>query len=149
MLGCVEFQTRRSKALFQTLFIFCVWRSGRTLCAETIGTPLVSVFFFCVRPQLRGEQFFRERANTTQRCNIVATLFGMVTTLPQHCNAVLRWKSSLRIVACNMTFKRASRKKVTPLLKATMLAHTLIVSPWPRWCGWTSLSVYIKKRWPG
>ena len=47
-------------------------------------------FFFCVRPQLRGEQFFRERANTTQRCNIVATLFGMVTTLPQHCNAVLR-----------------------------------------------------------
>ena len=51
--------------------------------------------------------------SATQRCNIVATLFGMVTTLPQHCKAVLRWKSSLRIVACNMTFKRASIKKVT------------------------------------
>ena len=28
--------------------------------------------------------------NATQRCNIVATLFRMVTTLFQHCNAVLR-----------------------------------------------------------
>ena len=62
MLGCVEFQARRSKALFQTLFIFCVWRSGRTLCAETIGTPLVLVIVFCVRPRLHGEKLSRERA---------------------------------------------------------------------------------------
>ena len=34
---------------------------------------------------------------------IVATLFRMVTTLFQHCNAVLRLKSSLRIVPCNIT----------------------------------------------
>ena len=27
--------------------------------------------------------------SATQRCNIVATLFGIVTTLFQHCNAVL------------------------------------------------------------
>ena len=36
--------------------------------------------------------------STTQRCNIVATLFLMLATLFQHCNAVLQWKSSLRIV---------------------------------------------------
>ena len=35
--------------------------------------------------------------------NIVATLFWMVTTLFQHCYAVLRNKSSLRIVPCNIT----------------------------------------------
>ena len=34
----------------------------------------------------------------------VATLFGMVTTLFQYCNAVLRKKSSLRIVPCNIIF---------------------------------------------
>ena len=41
--------------------------------------------------------------SATQRCNIVATLFRMVTTLSQHCNAVLCWKSSLRIVPCNIS----------------------------------------------
>ena len=34
---------------------------------------------------------------------VVATLFCMVTTLFQHCNAVLREKSLLRIVPCNIT----------------------------------------------
>ena len=42
----------------------------------------------------------------TQSCNIVATLFRMVTTLFQHCDVVLRWKSSLRIVPCNITFRK-------------------------------------------
>ena len=40
----------------------------------------------------------------TQRCNIVATLFWMVTSLFQHWSAALRLKSSLRIVPCNITF---------------------------------------------
>ena len=35
--------------------------------------------------------------------NIVATLFRMAGTLFQHCYAVLRNKSSLRIVPCNIT----------------------------------------------
>ena len=39
--------------------------------------------------------------SATQHCNIVATLFRIVTTLFQHCNAVFPWKSSLRIVPCN------------------------------------------------
>ena len=39
--------------------------------------------------------------SATQRCNIVAKLFRIVTTLFQHCNAVFPWKSSLRIVPCN------------------------------------------------
>ena len=36
--------------------------------------------------------------SATQRYNIVATLFRMVTRLFQHCNVVLLKKSSLRIV---------------------------------------------------
>ena len=44
--------------------------------------------------------------SATQRCNIIATLFRMVTTLFPHCNAVLRQKSSLRIVPCNITYVR-------------------------------------------
>ena len=43
--------------------------------------------------------------SATQRSNIVATLFWEVTTWFQHCNPVLGWKSSLRIVACNITSK--------------------------------------------
>ena len=43
--------------------------------------------------------------SATERCNIVVTLFGIVTTLFQHCNALLRSKSSLRIVLCNIAFK--------------------------------------------
>ena len=39
--------------------------------------------------------------SATQHCNIVATLFRIVTTLFQHCNAVFPWKSLLRIVRCN------------------------------------------------
>ena len=39
--------------------------------------------------------------SATQRYNIVVTLFRIVTTLFQHCNAVFPWKSSLRIVPCN------------------------------------------------
>ena len=43
--------------------------------------------------------------SATQRCNIVATLFQMAATLFQHYNAVLSWKSSLRIVPCNITLR--------------------------------------------
>ena len=32
----------------------------------------------------------RRFSSATQRCNIIATLFQMVATLCQHCNAVLR-----------------------------------------------------------
>ena len=39
------------------------------------------------------------------RCIIVVTLFRMVVTLFQYCIAVLRKKSSLRIVPFNITFK--------------------------------------------
>ena len=40
-----------------------------------------------------------------QRYNIVTTLFRIVTTSFQHCNAVLHKKSSLRIVPCNITLR--------------------------------------------
>ena len=48
------------------------------------------------------KQFATKIFIATQRCNIVATLFRIVTTLFQHCNAVLRCKSSLLIVPCNI-----------------------------------------------
>ena len=41
--------------------------------------------------------------SATQRCYIVATVFQVVTTLFQHCNAGLRLKLSLRIVPRNIT----------------------------------------------
>ena len=44
--------------------------------------------------------------SATQHCNIVATFFWMVTTLFHHCNAVLRQKSSMRIVLCKISIKR-------------------------------------------
>ena len=46
-------------------------------------------------------------------------------------------------------------KKLTPLpdsragfAMTTVLAHALIVSPWPSWPGWASQSVYMEKSWP-
>ena len=42
--------------------------------------------------------------SATQCCIIVATLFRMVATLFQYCNAVLHLKSSLQIIPCNITF---------------------------------------------
>ena len=45
--------------------------------------------------------------SATQRGDIVPTLFRMVTTLLQHCNVLLRQKSSLRIVTRNITFNHS------------------------------------------
>ena len=41
----------------------------------------------------------------------------MVATLFQHCNAVLRWKSLLRMVSCNITLKRPRRGRDNRELK--------------------------------
>ena len=46
--------------------------------------------------------------SATQHYNIVATLLRMVATLFQHCYAMLRSKSSLRVVSCNITFRPSS-----------------------------------------
>ena len=45
----------------------------------------IGAFRVMLHEPIRNDVF-----NATQRCNIVATLFRMVTTLFQHCNAVLR-----------------------------------------------------------
>ena len=42
--------------------------------------------------------------SATQPYNNVATLFRTVAALFQYCNSVLRSKSSLRIVSCNISF---------------------------------------------
>ena len=71
------------------LFVCC-------LCRVLVAVAVVQL--------LKGDKHARRFATTifsaTQRCNIVATLFRIVTTLFQHCLAVLRKKSSLRIVPC-------------------------------------------------
>ena len=41
----------------------------------------------------------------------------MVVTLSQHCNALLRWKSLLRMVSCNITLKRPRRGRDNRELK--------------------------------
>ena len=67
------------------------------------------LFFICLRHDVKVMLHGRVRFATTifsatQLCNIVMTLFRMVTILFQHCNPVLRLKSSLRIILCNITF---------------------------------------------
>jgi len=42
----------------------------------------------------------------------VATLFRIGTTLFQRWNSVLRYKSSLRIVPCNITLKIGSQRQL-------------------------------------
>ena len=57
----------------------------------------------------------------TQHCNLAATLFRMVTALFQHCNTVLSYKSSLRIVRCNSAIMAAekliNKTRIWPLPK--------------------------------
>ena len=54
-----------------------------------------------------------------QRCNIVAIilLFRMVAALFQHCITLLRLKSSLQIVPCNVTLKFSKNKIVIETTK--------------------------------
>ena len=55
--------------------------------------------------------------SATQNYSIVATLLEMVATLFQQCNDVLRWKSLLRMVPCNVTLKRPRRRRDNRRLK--------------------------------
>ena len=47
--------------------------------------------------------------NATHHVNIVVTLFRMVATLFQHCYAVARKKSLLRIFPCYITLRERNR----------------------------------------
>ena len=80
----------KNDARAELLFVCCLCR------------VLVAVAVFQL---LKGDKHARRFPTTifsaTQRCNIVETLFRIVTILFQHCLAVLRKKSSLRIVLCN------------------------------------------------
>ena len=50
--------------------------------------------------------YLSTRGWAIQHCKIVAKLIHMVATLFQHCNAVLRKKSPLQIVPCNISLPR-------------------------------------------
>ena len=64
--------------------------------------------------------------SSTQHYSIGATLFQTVAALFQHCNAVLRWESSLQIISSNITFLwRKAQIKIafpTPFLDGLLLA---------------------------
>ena len=57
-------------------------------------------------------QFAMMIFSATHCYNIVVTLFRIVTTLLQHWNIVLCWKSLLRILLCNITLKMFSTKSL-------------------------------------
>ena len=80
-----------------------------TLLSSSISTPWFTTEYANVGRAIRWcytRRFATTIFSATQRCNIIATLFRMVPTLFQHCSAVLRQKSSLRIVQCNITYVR-------------------------------------------
>ena len=54
-----------------------------------IALHIMDACFYPFKVMLR-ETIRNDDHSVTQRCNIVATLFRMDTTLFQHCNAVLR-----------------------------------------------------------
>ena len=66
-----------------------------------------------LKDDVTGDNFITTIFSTTQRCKIVATLFQMVRTLFQHCNAVLHQKSLLRIVVSYITSSVTFQKKAT------------------------------------
>ena len=61
--------------------------------------------------------FYYSQQRFLEQHSIVATLLQMVATLFQYCNAVLRWKSLLRIVSCNVALKRRRRGRDNRELK--------------------------------
>ena len=68
---------------------------------RSIGQKVVRCFVNVALRWWYTRRFATTIFSATQHYNIVATLF-------QHCYAVLRSKSSLRIVSCNITFKPSS-----------------------------------------
>ena len=61
--------------------------------------------------------FYYSQQRFLEQHSIVATLLQMVATLFQHCNPVLRWKSLLRMVSCNIPLKRPRRGRDNRELK--------------------------------
>ena len=87
--------------LLRCLMMQNVWAVGTMLRSMSTRAMVRAVFNTCFT-HLRWcytRRFATTIFSATQRCSIVATLFRMVTTLLQHCNA-------LRIVPCNITFNK-------------------------------------------
>ena len=116
VLACIGLITHRWFSLF--LKVVLAWKREKTKLARIVGRnepsciPIVHhaptfVYFNDTFRELRWwytGRFATTIFSPTQRCSIVATLF-------QHCNAVLRRKSSLQIVSCNITLKPLTRSR--------------------------------------
>ena len=70
-----------------------------------IFSPRIRTFFGCLQRWCCTGRFATTIFSAKQHYNIVATLIQMVATLFQHWNGVLRKKSLLRIVPCNITLR--------------------------------------------
>ena len=80
--------------------VFVSWPSSFHAKHLHIFSEDKNIFRLLIKVMLHGTIF-----SAKQHCNIVATLIQMVATLFQHWNAVLRKKSLLRIVPCNITLR--------------------------------------------
>ena len=106
--GCSEVQAKQVFLLVQIALnvLNCTFKITPCLCFPKQFEPVV--IFFSANETSRLQQalkvmlhktiilFITMIFSTTQCCNIVAALFGMATTLFQHCNTVL-----LKIVVAN------------------------------------------------
>ena len=96
---------------FKDLYLYLSFKDLQIPC-EKHERSISQKFVWCLVNVASRWWYTRRFATTifsaTQHYNIVATSLRMVATLFQHCYAVLRSKSSLRIVSCNITFKPSS-----------------------------------------
>ena len=98
--NALEKDSLRKRSILKGTMIRKKWRTKQNCGTHSIyPTSFTKVLRWCYTGRFATTIF-----SATKRCNIVPTLFPMVTTLFQHCNAVLCKKSSLRIVPCNITF---------------------------------------------
>ena len=98
----------KSRRYCQRLFHFAR-SSGILFAREKVSYTFNKILLLYLKVMLHG-RFAMTIFNATHHFKIVATLFRMVATSFQHCSAVLRKKSSLRIVPCNIAFRKAVEK---------------------------------------
>ena len=82
----------RAELLFCLVKLLLFWRSH---CRRRRG-----ILRWCYKGRFATTIF-----SATQRCNVGTMLQPFETMSQQCCSAVLRWKSSLQIFSCNITFK--------------------------------------------
>ena len=86
----LEFNSRNIVNIWQIKRVEIGAMKFQTLRIHFLGDVFAAVSFVVAYRRCYTRRFVTTIFSVTQRCNIVARLFRMVTTLFQHCNAVLR-----------------------------------------------------------